>query len=118
MISYKVCMSQSNGKNEIYIGMVLMGATGLAMGFVVHSPMLMTIAGILGLVVGGFIGWIGGRRYMFIICLGILIGAFFGYRTEDQDILIIAAGSGGAIAGFMGAQIEQFFTAGSKKNGQ
>jgi energy-coupling factor transporter transmembrane protein EcfT len=105
-------MPKSNSKNEIYMGMVLMGATGLAMGFVVHSPLLMTIAGILGLVVGGFVGWIGGRRYMFIICLGILIGAFFGYRTGDQDILIIAAGSGGAIAGFIGAQIEQFFTTG------
>jgi len=109
-------MSKSNSKNEIYMGMVLMGATGLAMGFVVHSPLLMSIAGILGLVVGGFVGWIGGRRYMFIICLGVLIGAFFGYRTGDQDILIIAAGSGGAIAGFMGAQIEQFFTAGRGGN--
>ena len=109
-------MSKSNSKNEIYMGMVLMGATGLAMGFVVHSPLLMTIAGILGLVVGGFVGWIGGRRYMFIICLGVLTGAFFGYRTGDQDILIIAAGSGGAIAGFMGAQIEQFFTAGRGGN--
>jgi hypothetical protein len=47
---------------------------------------------------------------MAIICLGVLIGAFLGYRTGDQDILIIAAGSGGAIAGFMGAQIEQFFS--------
>jgi hypothetical protein len=105
-------MPKSNSINEIYMGMVLMGATGLAIGFVVHSPLLMTIAGILGLVVGGCVGWIGGRRYMYIICLGILIGAFFGYRTGDQDILIIAAGSGGAIAGFIGAQIEQFFTTG------
>jgi hypothetical protein len=105
-------MPKLNSKNEIYMGMVLMSATGLAMGFVVHSLLLMIIAGVLGLVVGGFVGWIGGRRYMFIICLGILIGAFFGYRTGDQDILIIAAGSGGAIAGFFGAQIEQFFTNG------
>ncbi len=102
-------MPKAHGKNEIFLGMVLMGATGLAIGWVIHSPLLMTIAGVLGLVVGGFIGWLGGRRYMFIICLGILIGAFFGYRTGDQDVLIIAAGSGGAIAGFMGAQIEQFF---------
>jgi hypothetical protein len=103
-------MLKSNGKNEIYIGMLLMGVTGLAMGFVVNSQLLMTIAGILGIIVGGFVGWIGGRRYMLIICFGVLIGAFFGYRTGDQDILIIAAGSGGAIAGFMGAQIEQFFS--------
>ena len=106
-------MTESQSKSTIYLGMGLMGTTGLAMGWVVHSPLLMAIAGVLGLVIGGFIGWLGGRRFMVIICLGVLIGAllgaFFGYRTGDQDILIIAAGSGGAIAGFMGAQIEQFF---------
>ncbi len=102
-------MPKPRGKNEIYLGMALMGATGLAMGWVVHSPLLMTVAGILGLGVGGLVGWLGGRLYMTIICLGVLLGAFLGYRTGDQDILIIAAGTGGAIAGFMGAQIEQFF---------
>jgi hypothetical protein len=102
-------MSESQNKSVIYLGMGLMGATGVAMGWVVHSPLLMTIAGVLGLVIGGFVGWLGGRRYMVIVCVGVLIGAVLGYQTGDQDILIIAAGSGGAIAGFMGAQIEQFF---------
>ena len=103
-------MSKSYGKNEIYMGMILMGATGLAMGWVIHSPLMMIIAGALGSMIGGFIGWIGGRRYMLIICLGVLIGVFFGYLSGDQDILIISAGSGGAIAGFISAQIEQFFS--------
>ena len=102
-------MAKSSDNNAIYLGMVLMGATGLAMGWVIKSPLLMVIAGALGLVIGGFVGWLGGRRYMVIICLGVLIGTFLGYRTGDRDILIIAGGSGGAIAGFMGAQIEQFF---------
>jgi len=102
-------MPESQSKSTIFLGMGLMGATGLAMGWVVHSPLLMTIAGLLGLMIGGFVGWLGGRRYMVIICLGVLVGAVLGYRTGDRDILIIAAGSGGAIAGFMGAQIEQFF---------
>mgnify|MGYP003981378557 FL=1 len=102
-------MPESQSKSTIYLGMGLMGATGLAMGWVVHSPLLMTVAGLLGLMIGGFVGWLGGRRYMVIICLGVLVGAVLGYRTGDRDILIIAAGSGGAIAGFIGAQIEQFF---------
>jgi hypothetical protein len=38
----------------------------------------------------------------------VLIGAFLGYRTGDRDILIIASGTGGAVAGFFGAQIELF----------
>ena len=89
--------------------MVLIGTTGILIGLVMDSPLLMAIAGFLGMVVGGFIGWLGGRRYMVIICVGVLIGAWLGYRTGDRDILIIAAGTGGAIAGFMGAQIELFF---------
>ena len=97
-------------KKEIYLGMTLIGTTGILIGLVIDSPLLMTIAGFLGTVVGGFVGWLGGRRFMVIICLGVLIGAYLGYRTGDLDILIIAAGTGGAIAGFMGAQIESFFS--------
>ena len=102
-------MVKSSNKKEIYIGMTLIGVTGLMIGLAVDSPLLMLIAGILGMVIGGFVGWLGGRRYMVIICLGVLIGAYFGNRTGDRDILIIAAGTGGAIAGFIGAQLELFF---------
>ena len=102
-------MGKSSNKKEIYIGMTLIGLTGLMIGLAVDSPLLMVIAGFLGMVIGGFVGWLGGRRYMVIICLGVLIGAYFGNRTGDRDILIIAAGTGGAIAGFMGAQLELFF---------
>ena len=102
-------MVKSANKKEIYIGIVLLGTTGLLIGLAMDSLLLMVIAGFLGMVIGGFVGWLGGRRYMMIICLGVLIGACFGYRTGDRDILIIAAGTGGAIAGFMGAQLELFF---------
>ena len=102
-------MVKSSNKKEIYIGMTLIGMTGLMIGLAVDSPLLMVIAGFLGMVIGGFVGWRGGRRYMVIICLGVLIGAYFGNRTGDRDILIIAAGTGGAIAGFMGAQLVLFF---------
>ena len=102
-------MPKPDHKNEIYIGMALIGTTGLLIGLVMDSPLLMVIASFLGLVVGGFVGWLGGYRYMVIICVGVLVGAYFGYRTGDRDILIISAGTGGAIAGFMGAQLELFF---------
>jgi len=102
-------MPKSYGKKEIYLGMALIGTTGLLIGLVMGSSLLMAIAGFLGIVVGGFVGWLGGSRYMVIICLGVLVGAYLGYRTGDRDILIIAAGTGGAIAGFIGAQLELFF---------
>ena len=86
-----------------------MGTTGVLIGVVVDSEITMIVVGILGAFIGGLVGWAGGRVFLIIICFGVLIGAFLGYRTGDRDILIIAAGTGGAIAGFMGAQVSLFF---------
>ena len=98
----------SNTKSDIAFGIILLGTTGVLIGVAIHSEFAMIVAGLLGAVMGGFVGWLGGRMYLLIICCGVLIGAFLGYQMGDRDILIIAAGSGGAIAGFLGAQIELF----------
>ena len=58
--------------------------------------------------IGGLVGWLGGRRFMFIILLGMGVGAILGYQSEDRDIMIMATGSGAAIAGFLGAHLERF----------
>ncbi len=93
---------------DLTFGIVLLGVTGILIGVVTHSVWLSLVAGVLGVVVGGLLGWLGGRRYLITVCVGILIGAYFGYKSGDRDILIIAAGSGGAIGGFIGAQVELF----------
>ncbi len=85
-----------------------MGTTGALIGYFVDNSIVMAVAGTLGVVIGSFVGWLGGRRYLLIICGGVLGGAILGYRSGDRDILIMAAGSGGAIAGFIAAQIERF----------
>lgn len=92
--------------------MLLMGVTGVLIGVVIKSLTASIIAGALGATIGGFVGWLGGKRFMSIICIGVAIGAVLGYRTGDNDILIMAAGSGGAIAGFIGNQIELFMRRG------
>ena len=102
-------LSRIKSRNDIPFGTLLMGATGVLIGLVVDSAMAMVFVGILGALIGGLVGWVGGRVFLIIICFGVLIGAFLGYRTGDRDILIIAAGTGGAIAGFMGAQVSLFF---------
>ena len=101
-------MPDTNSKNDIAFGVLLLGATGVLIGVAVDSNMAMLVAGLLGALMGSLVGWLGGRAYLLIICFGVLIGAFLGYRTGDRDILIIASGTGGAIAGFFGAQIELF----------
>ena len=102
-------LSRIKSRNDIPFGTLLMGTTGVLIGLVVDSAMAMIFVGILGALIGGLVGWAGGRVFLIIICFGVLIGAFLGYRTGDRDILIIAAGTGGAIAGFMGAQVSLFF---------
>lgn len=99
---------EMRNRNNIYQGMVLLGLTGILIGVVLESAAASIVAGILGGIVGGFVGWIGGRRYLLFVCFGVLIGAGLGTLSGDRDILIIAAGTGGAIAGFIGAQLELF----------
>ena len=101
-------MSGINSKNDIVFGVLLLGATGVLIGVAVDSGVAMVVAGLLGVLMGSMVGWLGGRTYLLIICFGVLIGGFLGYRTGDRDILIIASGTGGAVAGFFGAQIELF----------
>ena len=86
-----------------------MGTTGLLIGYFLYSPLLMVFAGTFGIIIGGLVGWLGGSRFMIIILLGACAGALFGYRSEDRDIIIMSTGSGAAIAGFIGAQVERFF---------
>jgi len=94
---------------NIIFGVLLMGGTGVLIGLILHSYLIMALAGGLGVLIGWLVGWLGGWRYLSIICLGVLLGAAMGYSTGDRDIIIMAAGSGAAIAGFLGAQLERFF---------
>ena len=96
-------------KNDVFFGGLLLGLTGVLIGVVINSGLAMTIGGFLGLFIGSLVGWLGGRNYLYIICFGVLIGAVLGYQTGDRDILIMASGTGGAISGFFGAQIQLFF---------
>jgi len=95
-------------RNNIYLGMFLLGMTGILIGVVLESVTASMVAGALGIIIGGFVGWLGGRRYLFIICLGALIGGAIGYQAGDKDILIMAAGSGAAISGFIANFAEMF----------
>ncbi|MFP6637107.1 MAG: hypothetical protein VB778_00565 [Nitrospinaceae bacterium] len=57
-----------------------MSLTGLAMGWVVHSPLLMVVAGGLGLVIGGFIGWLGGQLFI-TLGVGHLFHIIWAFRS-------------------------------------
>lgn len=95
-------------KKNIWLGMALLGINGVLIGIAVHSPMLAAIAGALGAAMGALVGWLGGIRYLLIVCGGVLLGSIVGWQTGDTDLLIICAGTGGAISGMVANQIESF----------
>jgi len=95
-------------RNDIVFGGLLLGSTGILIGVIINSGVAMTFGGVLGILIGCLVGWLGGRTYLLIICFGVLVGAILGYRTGDRDILIMASGAGGAIFGFFGAQVQLF----------
>ena len=101
-------MLRTRSKNDVIFGALLLGVTGILIGVVVNSGVAMTVGVILGVLIGGLVGCFGGRTYLLIICFGVLVGAILGYRTGDRDILIMASGAGGAISGFIGAQVQLF----------
>ena len=101
-------MLRIKSRNDIVFGGLLLGSTGILIGVAINNLVAMTVGGILGILTGSFVGWLGGRTYLLIICFGVLVGGILGYRTGDRDIFIMASGTGGAISGFFGAQIQLF----------
>ena len=101
-------MLPTHVKTNIAMGVVLLGSTGLAIGFFLNSLLLIVLVGVMGSIIGGLVGWLGGRRFMIIILVGMTFGAIVGYHSGDQDIMIMSTGSGAAIAGFLGAHLERF----------
>ena len=61
-------MPQIKLNNDVVLGGLLMGMTGILIGVVINSPLTMFIAGTFGLLTGTLVGWIGGRFYLFIVC--------------------------------------------------
>ena len=99
-------------KKNIWLGLILLGLNGVLIGVAVHSPMLAVVAGVLGAAMGALVGWLGGIRYLLIVCAGVLLGSIIGWQTGDTDLLIICAGTGGAICGMVANQIESFIRKG------
>ena len=71
-------MADQTNKTDIVLGVILMGTTGILIGFFWDSYVLIAVAGTLGSIIGGFVGWLGGRRYMAIILAGGVIGFLLG----------------------------------------
>jgi hypothetical protein len=86
-------------------GAVVFGIVGVAVGYYLNRTGSIWVAGVVGMLLGLFIGILGGRRFFISIVCGALLGAgLFGF-VSGGDAVPLGAGVGGAMGGFVGVQL-------------
>ncbi len=89
---------------DIVLGIAVMGTVGTLIGLTMGGG-LMPIAITIGLVLGGVIGFLGGRRFLVSILIGTVLGGVLAWLMADADRIWVGAGAGAAMGGFLGVQI-------------
>lgn len=89
---------------DIAFGLAVMGTVGTLIGFIMGGG-LMPVAIGLGLVLGGVIGFLGGRRFLVSILVGTLLGGVLAWLVAGAERIWVGAGAGAAMGGFLGVQI-------------
>ncbi len=89
---------------DILFGVAVMGTVGTLIGIIMGSG-IMPIASGIGLVLGGVIGFMGGRRFLVSILTGTLLGGALAWLIAGSERISVGAGAGAAMGGFLGVQI-------------
>ena len=89
---------------DIVVGLAVMGTVGLLIGVIMGGG-LMPVAIVLGLAMGGVIGYLGGRRFLVSILIGSLLGGALAWLVAGPERISVGAGAGAAMGGFLGVQI-------------
>jgi hypothetical protein len=89
---------------DVGLGMAVMGTVGALIGFITGSSLVPVAIGV-GLVLGGVIGLLGGRRFLVSILVGTLLGGALAWLVAGAERIWVGAGTGAAMGGFLGVQI-------------
>ena len=89
---------------DIIFGLTVMGTVGVLIGVIMGGG-LMPVAIVLGLAMGGVIGYLGGRRFLVSILIGSLLGGTLAWLVAGPERISVGAGAGAAMGGFLGVQI-------------
>jgi len=95
-------------KVDMVASMMLMGTTGLAIGFHLGGVFWPIAAAALGMILGGYIATLQARLFFISVMVGTVLGGLLALWLGGSYALVIGAGSGGAIGGFIGVNIELF----------
>ena len=89
---------------DIVFGLAVMGTVGTLIGIIMGGGLL-PVAIIVGLAMGGVIGFLGGRRFLISILVGALLGGGLAWMVAGSERIWVGAGAGAAMGGFLGVQI-------------
>ena len=89
---------------DIAFGLTVMGTVGVLIGIIMGGG-LMPVAIAVGLVMGGVIGFLGGRRFLVSILTGSVLGGALAWLVAGAERISVGAGAGAAMGGFLGVQI-------------
>ncbi|MCP9442378.1 MAG: hypothetical protein NNA20_07270 [Nitrospira sp.] len=89
---------------DILLGMAVMGTVGTLIGMVMGWGAL-PLAILVGLLLGGVVGFLGGRRFLVSIMTGTLLGGALAWLVADVERVWVGAGAGAAMGGFLGVQV-------------
>jgi len=89
---------------DILFGVAVMGTVGTLIGIVAGGG-IMLVASAAGLVLGGVVGFMGGRRFLVSILVGTLLGGALAWFIAGPERVSVGAGAGAAMGGFLGVQI-------------
>jgi hypothetical protein len=89
---------------DILFGVAVMGTVGTLIGVIMGGG-IMPLASGAGLVLGGVIGFMGGRRFLASILVGTLLGGALAWLIAGSERISVGAGAGAAMGGFLGVQI-------------
>ena len=89
---------------DILFGVAVMGTVGTLIGLIMGGGILPIASG-AGLVLGGVIGFMSGRRFLVSILVGTLLGGALAWFIAGPERVSVGAGAGAAMGGFLGVQI-------------
>ena len=89
---------------DIAFGLAVMGTVGALIGLIMGGG-LMPVAIVLGLAMGGVIGYLGGRRFLVSMLIGTVLGGALAWVVAGAERISVGAGAGAAMGGFLGVQI-------------
>lgn len=89
---------------DVAFGLAVMGTVGALIGIIMGGG-LMPVAILVGLAMGGVIGFLGGRRFLISILIGSFLGGALAWLVAGAERISVGAGAGAAMGGFLGVQI-------------